>query len=75
MKSQVNTQLLETSLKVIAPPLPFKSPDPSPKAALLTKRPVKLLLSVVLTKTIAPPVELATLESKLLLNLLLFALS
>ena len=58
MKSQVNTQLLDTSLNVIAPPLPFHTLlEFAPKAELLTKRPVKLLLLVVLWKTIAPPAE------------------
>ena len=58
MKSQVNTQLLDTSLKVIAPPLPFHILlEFAPKAELLTKEPTKVLLLVVLWKTIAPPEE------------------
>ena len=62
-------------MKVIAPPLPLVSISGScPRAELLTKEPVKLLPSVVPKKTIAPPDILATLELKLQLNLLLFAL-
>ena len=74
MKSHVNMQLVDMSVKVIAPPLPELSSELIPHAVLFMKDPVKLLLSVVPKKTIAPPDELAMLDLKLLLNLLLFAL-
>ena len=74
MKSQANTQLLEMLVKVIAPPLPTLSPELIPQAELLMKDPVKLLLSVVPKKTIAPPEVLTILDLKSLPNLLLFAL-
>ena len=48
MKSQVIMVLVDMSVKVIAPPLPFMSLDAlSPHAMLLIKFPVKLLPSVV----------------------------
>ena len=73
-KLQLNKQLLDTSLRVIAPPIPLTLLCTSSNAMLLTKEPEKLFLLVVLAKTIAPPDKPATFESKIETNLLLFAL-